>query len=81
MAMATVRARPSTTGSPQPQIPSSVLIFKKHQRGLMKYVSIAVIFMLSPPVLSISAFFYSNSFCASTGSREPPSMYRVVPVM
>ena len=41
----TVDARPSNTGSPHPEIPSSVSILRKHQRGGTLQVLIADIFI------------------------------------
>ena len=43
-AVSTVRARPSTIGSPQPTIPSSVCIFRNSQRGFTWKRSSLVIF-------------------------------------
>src|SRR5688500_16448424 len=44
-AAATVAAFPSTTGSPQPTRPDSVVTLRKHQRGAIRNVSRERIFM------------------------------------
>src|SRR2546423_8031161 len=49
----TVSARPSTTGSPQPLIPSSVLTLRNSQRGATRNVSTPVIFTRVPPLRGI----------------------------
>src|SRR3954453_18687241 len=49
----TVSARPSTTGSPQPQTPSSVLTLRNSQRGATRNVSTPVIFTRVPHLRGI----------------------------